>query len=123
MPIGTLMKKIDSQPMPSVSAPPTSGPMATAAPIVAPQIPNAVPRSRPWKARGEQRQRGGEHRRAADALQRAREVEHRAGWSTARSRSEATVKIREADDEDVAPPDAVGERAPRSAAARRATSA
>ena len=44
------MKKIDSQPMLSVSAPPTSGPMATAAPIVAPQIPTAVPRSRPWKA-------------------------------------------------------------------------
>ena len=26
------------------------GPIATAAPVVAPQIPNAVPRSRPWKA-------------------------------------------------------------------------
>ena len=50
MPIGTLMKKIASQPMCSVSTPPTSGPIATAAPIVAPQIPNAVPRSGPWKA-------------------------------------------------------------------------
>jgi hypothetical protein len=34
-----------SQPSPSVSAPPTSGPTATAAPVVAPQSPNAVPRS------------------------------------------------------------------------------
>jgi hypothetical protein len=46
-PIGMLMKKIHSQPMPSTSAPPTSGPIATAAPVVAPQIPNAVARSRP----------------------------------------------------------------------------
>jgi hypothetical protein len=50
MPIGTFTKKIHSQPSPSVSAPPTSGPIATAAPTVAPQMPNAVARSRPWKA-------------------------------------------------------------------------
>ena len=50
IPIGTLMKKMNSQPNPSVSAPPTSGPIATAAPVVAPQSPNAVPRSAPWKA-------------------------------------------------------------------------
>ena len=30
--------------------PPASGPIATAAPIVAPQIPNAVPRSLPWNS-------------------------------------------------------------------------
>ncbi len=36
MPIGTLMKKIQRQPMPDVSAPPTSGPIATAAPSTAP---------------------------------------------------------------------------------------
>ena len=47
MPIGRLTKKIASQPMASTSTPPTSGPTATAAPIVAPQIPIAVPRSRP----------------------------------------------------------------------------
>ena len=35
-PIGTFRKKIDSQPSASVSAPPTSGPVATATPIVAP---------------------------------------------------------------------------------------
>ena len=49
-PIGTLMKKIHSQPKPCVIAPPTSGPIATAPPIVAPQTPNAVPRSRPWNS-------------------------------------------------------------------------
>ena len=49
MPIGTLMKKIDCQPTRSVSTPPMSGPIATAAPVVAPQMPNAVPRCGPWK--------------------------------------------------------------------------
>ena len=33
-----------------MSAPPTSGPIATAIPTVAPQIPKAVPRSRPWNS-------------------------------------------------------------------------
>jgi hypothetical protein len=47
MPIGTLMRKIASHPMCSTTRPPTSGPIATAAPVVAPQIPNAVPRSGP----------------------------------------------------------------------------
>ena len=47
-PIGTLTKKIASQPIHSVSTPPTSGPTATAAPVVAPHRPSAVPRSRPW---------------------------------------------------------------------------
>src|SRR3954471_15045565 len=48
IPIGTLMRKIDCQPTDSVRTPPTSGPTATAAPVVAPHTPNAVPRSRPW---------------------------------------------------------------------------
>ena len=46
-PIGTLTKKIHSQPRPSVSSPPISGPIDTAPPIVAPQAPIAVARSRP----------------------------------------------------------------------------
>jgi hypothetical protein len=50
MPIGRLTKKIHRQPAHSVRAPPTSGPIATAAPTVAPQIPKAVPRSRPWNS-------------------------------------------------------------------------
>ena len=45
-----LTKKIQRQPTYVVSAPPTSGPIATAAPTVAPQIPKAVPRSRPWNS-------------------------------------------------------------------------
>ena len=36
MPTGTLMKKTHSHPSESTSAPPTSGPMATATPMVAP---------------------------------------------------------------------------------------
>lgn len=44
-PIGMFTKKIHSQPIPSVSSPPASGPTATANPVVAPQSPNAVPRS------------------------------------------------------------------------------
>ena len=49
-PIGRLTKKIQRQPTYVVSAPPTSGPIATAAPTVAPQMPKAVPRSRPWNS-------------------------------------------------------------------------
>ena len=48
--MGRLTKKIHRQPAHSVNAPPTSGPIATAAPTVAPQIPNAVPRSLPWNS-------------------------------------------------------------------------
>ncbi len=47
IPIGTLTKKIHSQPRPSVRMPPISGPIATAPPTVAPQIPIALARSRP----------------------------------------------------------------------------
>ena len=46
--IGTLTKKIASHPIHSVSTPPASGPTATAAPVVAPHRPSAVPRSGPW---------------------------------------------------------------------------
>ena len=49
-PMGTLMKKIEDQPKASVRTPPSSGPTAAAEAIVAPQIPNAVPRSRPWNS-------------------------------------------------------------------------
>src|SRR6202453_6706 len=49
-PIGTVTKKIHFQPMPEVMMPPSTGPTATAAPVTAPNTPNAVPRSLPWKA-------------------------------------------------------------------------
>ena len=50
IPIGTFTKKIHRQDRPEVSTPPSSGPIATARPVTAPQTPNAVPRSLPRKA-------------------------------------------------------------------------
>jgi hypothetical protein len=43
-PIGTLSQKIHCQAIPSVTAPPTSGPIATARPLIPPQAPRARPR-------------------------------------------------------------------------------
>ena len=43
-PIGTLSQKIQCQEMPLTIAPPTSGPRATARPLMAPQMPSATPR-------------------------------------------------------------------------------
>jgi len=43
-PIGTLTQKIQSQLIPSTMAPPTSGPLATATPVIALKIPIAAPR-------------------------------------------------------------------------------
>ena len=49
-PIGTLIQKIHSQPMPWTTAPPTSGPLATARPVIALKIPIAAPRRSGGKA-------------------------------------------------------------------------
>ena len=46
-PMGRLTKKMDRQPNASVSTPPASGPMALAAPIVAPKTPRARARAGP----------------------------------------------------------------------------
>jgi hypothetical protein len=90
----------------SVSAPPASGPVATA------PDPHRRPALAAVEGRGEQRERGGEHRRSADALHRARKVQHqRAGRQRAAQRREGEDP--QPDDEDVTPPDAVGGRAPR----------
>ena len=43
-PIGTLSQKIQCQESPLTTAPPTSGPNATARPLMPPQMPNATPR-------------------------------------------------------------------------------
>ena len=48
--IGMLTKKIQRHDNPLVSTPPSTGPIATATPVVAPNAPNAVPRSLPWNA-------------------------------------------------------------------------
>ena len=45
-----LTKKIHRHERPLVSTPPSTGPTATATPVVAPNAPNATPRSRPWNA-------------------------------------------------------------------------
>ena len=55
MPTGTLTKKTHSQPADSVRTPPMSGPTATDAPTVAPQMPNAVPRSATLERIGDER--------------------------------------------------------------------
>ena len=49
-PIGTLSQKIHSQSIPSTTAPPTSGPSATATPVIALNIPIAAPRRSGGKA-------------------------------------------------------------------------
>jgi hypothetical protein len=46
-PMGRLMKKMNRQPNRSVSTPPASGPMALAAPSVAPKTPSARARATP----------------------------------------------------------------------------
>jgi hypothetical protein len=43
-PIGTLSQKIHSQLMPSTTAPPMNGPLATASPVIALKMPIAAPR-------------------------------------------------------------------------------
>jgi hypothetical protein len=50
MPMGRFTKKIQRQDSPLVSAPPSTGPTATATPVIAPNTPKATPRSRGGKA-------------------------------------------------------------------------
>jgi hypothetical protein len=45
MPIGTLIQKIDRQPIPLTSTPPSSGPRARLSPKTDPQMPTALARS------------------------------------------------------------------------------
>jgi hypothetical protein len=47
-PIGTLTRKIPRQLQSVVITPPSTGPSAVETPVMAPQTPNATPRSRPW---------------------------------------------------------------------------
>ena len=48
--MGMLTKKIHCHDRPLVRTPPSTGPTATATPVIDPQMPKAVPRSLPWKA-------------------------------------------------------------------------
>jgi hypothetical protein len=49
-PIGTLTQKIHSHASPSTTAPPTSGPLATASPVIPLKMPIAAPRLSGGKA-------------------------------------------------------------------------
>jgi len=110
MPIGTLTKKIHSQPMPDVITPPMIGPTATAPPITPPYTPKARPRSLPWKAPAIKASEVANIIGPAGALHGAREVqrERRTGQPASGGGE------RENDqpgDEHQPPPEAVGERA------------
>ena len=91
--------------------PPTSGPTATAIPIVAAVDPHRHPAfGAAGELLGDQRQGDGEHDRAADALQAAGEVEEgRVGRQRAEQRGDG--EDAEADREDAAAAEPVGERA------------
>ena len=110
IPIGTLTKKIHSQPNPSVSAPPTSGPTATAPPIVAPQAAIAVPRSGPWNSCAISASEVANIAAPPMPCRPAREVqEGRAGRQPAEQRREREQP--DPDHEQPPPAEAVGERA------------
>ena len=72
MPIGTFTKKIHRQPRVSVRRPPTSGPMATAAPDRRPPRRDRASAVVAVVGLPDQRQAGGEHRAAAQTLECAR---------------------------------------------------
>ena len=61
-PIGTLSQKIQCQESPLTTAPPTSGPNATARPLMPPQMPNATPAP----ARGDSGRQDGQRQRHDD---------------------------------------------------------
>ena len=77
MPIGTLIRKIARQSRYSVSAPPTSGPTANEAPMVAPYAASAPVRGAPaGEGVREQGQRAGEQHGRPDPLHGAGGVQH-----------------------------------------------
>ena len=75
-PTGTLTKKTQRQSSASVMIPPTSGPEATATPIVAPQTAIAPPMSGPPYSAPISASAVAKSAAPADALHRAGDVEH-----------------------------------------------
>ena len=114
-PTGTFSQKIHCHEMPSTTAPPTSGPIATARPAMPDHAPSAsaAPLGRDRGAEDRQRQR--RHDRAADALDGAGRDEPRRSTAPARPRADAAVKIADADHEH-APAGRSGRRARRRSA-------
>ena len=109
-PIGMLTKKIQRHDRPVVIAPPSTGPTATATPVIAPKTPNAMPRSRPWNAC------------ASSASEVANMIAPPMPWAPARDREErragreparkrAGREDHDPDREQQPPPVQVGERA------------
>ncbi len=72
MPIGTFSQKIQCQEMPCTTAPPTSGPIATAVPEMPDHTPSASPAAFGGEGVGQQRERERRDDRGAGALDGAR---------------------------------------------------
>ena len=108
-PIGRLTKKIQRQPSHVVSAPPTSGPIATAADRRAPD-PEGRAALLAVELLREDRERDGEHDRPADALDAAGEVEEERGGGCAAERR-GDREERDADEEDPLSAEQVAQRA------------
>ena len=108
-PMGRFTKKMPRQLMPVVITPPSTGPSATATPVTAPQIPNAMPAFVAMETLGQQSQRGGEEDRPADALGATGQDQHdRRLGHAAEQRTEGEDD--EADGEEQAPTVTVGQR-------------
>ena len=108
--------------MPCTTAPPTTGPNATARPPIPPQAPSARPRFSGGTAALRMRQRQRRDDRAAEALHRARDVRAPRRRARAPRAAEASVKIAERRSRTCAGGRS-GRRAPRRSAAARRRSA
>ena len=86
------MKKIHSQPRPSTSTPPRSGPTSVATPATAPHRPIAAPRAVGREGAGDDGHRLRRHQRRAEALHDAGDDEQLDACRAARTTSEASVK-------------------------------
>ena len=106
-PIGTLTKKIHSQPAYSVRMPPSSTPIAAPEPAIAPRMPSALLRSAP-SSKVTMRDREDRRRedRAGRALERPGGDQHPVEVEKPH-RSEKAAKSDEADHEDLAPAEQV----------------
>ncbi len=97
--IGMLTKKIQRQLRPLVSTPPSTGPTATATPVVAPKAPKAMPRSRPLKAVAS-RARAVANIAAPPMPWKARAIERKStSWASPHA-TEPSGEEHQADDED-----------------------
>ena len=108
-PTGTFSQKIHCHEIPSTTAPPTSGPIATARPAMPDHAPSASPRCSARHGRAEDRQRERRHdRRRRSPARRGRRSATR---STARARRRrGRGEDADADHEHALAPEAIAER-------------